>query len=525
MSATSHTRAVALTGITGSVINVEAAVTSQLPGFNIIGLPDASIAEAKQRIRVACQASGLQLSSRVITVNLSPAELPKFGSGFDLSIALAALSASGSAAFHSRFRDTVHIGELGLDGSVRETSGTLATVRVAAEAGFSLVMVPAERFAEATLVPNIRIVPVASLTEAVEWHTLLDPTDYEHVLLERAHLRAAKDLDPAQKNTDLAGDMCDVVGHESVIEALTIAAAGGHHVSMSGPPGTGKTMLASRLPGLLPDLSEEAALEVTAIHSLSHPAAKSGLIRRPPLEAPHHTATVAAMVGTGSRHVIPGMATRASHGVLFLDEAPEFAPAVLETLRQPLESGTITLHRARLTVTLPARFLLVLASNPCPCGNAGVVGKSCRCSGGALRRYQARISGPLRDRLDMTLLVDTPSTHRLVSSGPVTRYGSSSRELRERVHDARTRSHKRLQRTPWSLNSAVSSAWLHHPENRLSSRTTRKLDEALLDGRVSMRGYDRTLRMAWTIADLEGEPVPSATHVIRASALRFGDHS
>lgn len=525
MTSTSRTRAVALTGITGAVINVEAAVTSQLPGFNIIGLPDASIAEAKQRIRVACQASGLQLSSRVITVNLSPAELPKFGSGFDLSIALAALSASGSAGFHSRFEDTVHIGELGLDGSVRRTSGTLATVRVAALAGFSHVMVPAESFSEAALVPGVRIIPVSSLSEAVIWHGLGDPAENEEALIARAQRMAETSGRHGLSNAPAEGDMSEVVGHESVIEALTIAAAGGHHLSLSGPPGTGKTMLASRLPGLLPDLSEEAALEVTAIHSLSDLAGESGLIRRPPLEAPHHTATVAAMVGTGSRHVVPGMVTRASHGVLFLDEAPEFSPAVLDTLRQPLESGTITLHRARLKVTLPARFLLVTASNPCPCGNAGAFGKHCRCSGGTLRRYQARISGPLWDRLDMSLLVDAPSPHLVASPGSMTRYGSSSPELRARVADARNRTAKRLQNTPWCLNSAVSAAWLHQPENQLSSRTTRKLDEALHDGRVSMRGYDRTLRMAWTIADLEGESVPSATHVARASALRFGVHA
>ncbi|WP_400999090.1 YifB family Mg chelatase-like AAA ATPase [Agromyces sp. GXQ0307] len=519
-----RTRAIALVGLAGSVVEVEADLSSQLPAFVIIGLPDTALGEARERVRSAATNAGCALPSRRLTVNLSPAALPKHGSAFDLAIGLSCLAAAGTVDPESVAR-FVHLGELGLDGRLRPTHGILPAVHAAVRAGHERIMVPVANAAEARLVPGAEIVAVATLREAVERHGgRLGPEP----------LRLGAAAEPAERATAAVpapapeGDLADVIGGDEPIQALLVAAAGGHHLLLTGPPGAGKTMLASRLPGILPDLSAEAALEVASLRSLAgHPIGET-LSVRPPFEAPHHTASSAAMVGGGSRVIRPGAAARASHGVLFLDEAPEFPARVLDALRQPLESGRISIHRANSVATFPARFQLVLAANPCPCGGGDSPDEGCTCPPATKRRYFARISGPLLDRVDLRLWVHRVTPTRLMMDRdrvhePGARPAVTSREAREKVLRARETAARRLAGTPWRTNAEMPGPWLRgegglHP----GSVATRALDLSLERGGVTMRGYDRVLKVAWTIADLEGAERPTDEHVGRALAMRMG---
>ncbi|HEU4466795.1 MAG TPA: YifB family Mg chelatase-like AAA ATPase [Agromyces sp.] len=511
-----RTRSIALVGLAGSVVEVEADLSSQLPAFVIIGLPDAALGEARERVRSAATNAGCPLPSRRLTVNLSPAALPKQGSGFDLAIAMACLAAAGTIDPISVER-FVHLGELGLDGRLRPTHGILPAVLAAARAGLERVMVPTANAPEARLVPGIEVVGVTSLLEAAVRHG----GRFDDAAL-AAEPVLADDVDAAE-DPDRApvGDLADVVGNPQAIDALLTAAAGGHHLLLAGPPGAGKTMLASRLPGILPDLTPDAALEVASLRSLAGRRVGETLSVRPPFEAPHHTASAAAMVGGGSRVIRPGAAARASHGVLFLDEAPEFPSAVLDALRQPLESGEISIHRANAVATYPARFQLVLAANPCPCGGGDSPNDGCTCPPAAKRRYFARISVPLLDRVDLQLWVNriTPATLRM----PLEAGRMTSATARAIVDRARRAAADRLAGTPWRTNSEVPGPWLRgeggmHP----GGRATRALDASLERGSVTMRGYDRVLKTAWTIADLEGADRPRAEHVGRALGMRRG---
>lgn len=508
--AVARTRAVALTGVDGALVEIEADLANGLPAFTIIGLPDAALGEAKDRVRAAATNSGVELPNRKLTVNLSPASLPKHGSGFDVGIAVAALATTGMLAL-DRVAETVHIGELSLDGRLRPVAGVLPAVLAARRSGARLVVVPWGNRDEAELVPGIRVEGAATLRDVLALHGAeLDPP--------------AEPADPiaapiVADDAPFSGDLSDVIGHREAIEALQVAAVGGHHLMMLGPPGAGKTLLASRLTGLLPDLEPDAAIEVSSVRSLAGLGVGSRLVTRPPFEAPHHSATMASLVGGGSGLIRPGAVSRAAHGVLFLDEAPEFSGAVLDALRQPLETGEITIHRARSVARFPARFQLVLAANPCPCGQSGTGDAECTCTPNTRRRYLARLSGPLLDRVDLRLTVRRVSAVQLTGE---TEGALTSAQARARVVAARERTRARWGDEGWMLNAHVPGTPLRGPRWRLAPHDRSLLDRALERGAITMRGYDRVLRVAWSIADLEGDDRPRSEHIGRALFLRKG---
>lgn len=504
-----RTYSIALMGVGGSLVEIEADLANGLPGMSLIGLPDRALGEAADRVKSAIVNSGLSLPARKLTINLSPAALPKQGSGFDLGIALSVLGAV-SVVPSTSLSGTVHFGELSLDGRLRPTAGVLPAVIAARKAGFHRVMVPVGNVDEANLVPDMEVIPVISLRHAAILHGAeLEPIETRPLLTNELVSNSPQDV---------SVDLADVIGNHAAVDALVVAAAGGHHLIMLGPPGAGKTMLAARLPGILPDLETDEALDVASIASLSGAGLMRTLPTRPPLEAPHHGTTMAAMVGGGSGTIKPGAVARASGGVLFLDEAPEFPATVLDALRQPLESGTVTIQRASGTAIFPARFQLILAANPCPCGRFGVSDQDCTCSPTIRRRYLGRLSGPLLDRIDVHLTVDRVSA--VIGACLDSPYLSSA-QAKEKVVRSRAVARDRLTDTGWAVNAHVSGAYLRSTL-RLSRHVTSGLDRALERGQITMRGYDRVLRVAWTLADLDGTTTPTSEHLSRALFLRKG---
>jgi magnesium chelatase family protein len=499
-----RTRAVGLVGLVGHVVEVEAHLAPALPAFVLVGLPDASLSEARDRVRAAVGSTGLTWPNRRITVNLTPAALPKSGPAFDLAVAVSVLAAA-ELLDATRAVRAVHLGELGLDGRLRPVRGVLPAVAAAVDAGFPDVVVPEADVAEAALVPGARVVGCRTLAEVV--HRYGGSAAVPEVPPVPA-LRTAPD-----RRSD-AGDLADVLGQSQARTAVEVAAAGAHHLLLVGPPGAGKTMLASRLPGLLPDLDEAEAVEVTTVHSVAgtfDPA--HGLLRRPPFEDPHHTATSASIIGGGAGVARPGAASRAHRGVLLLDEAPEFPSSVLQTLRQPLEHGEVVLHRARGAARYPARFQLVLAANPCPCGRAVGKGLACTCTSLDRRRYFGRISGPLLDRVDVQ--VEVPAVRRAELRG----VAEDTATVAARVAAARAAQAGRWAGTPWRVNAEVPGRVLRE-RLRPDPGMLRLVDEALDRGTLTLRGADRVLRIAWTLADVAGRAAPHAGDVGAAVALR-----
>ncbi|MEV0292953.1 YifB family Mg chelatase-like AAA ATPase [Nocardia sp. NPDC050710] len=489
---------VAVTGVDGQLVEIEADIGQGLPSVNLVGLPDTALQESRNRVRSAVANTGEKWPDGRVVLALSPATLPKVGSVYDLALAIAVLDAAGTVP-SERLAKTVLLGELALDGRVRRVRGILPAVIAARNAGWATVIVPESALAEAGLVEGIEVFGAISLRAVVAW------LRGEGALLEP---------DGVPPDTERrGGDLSEVAGQDEARWALEVAAAGGHHLLLTGPPGIGKTMLAQRLPGLLPPLSESESLEVTAIHSMA--GALSGdhpLITVPPFVAPHHSTSVTAMVGGGSGSARPGAVSRAHRGVLFLDECAEIGTKVLEAMRTPLEEGEVRIARRDGVARYPARFQLVLAANPCPCAPARDV--DCICAPLARRRYLGKLSGPLMDRIDIWVQM-----HGQAGAAFRAETAESSAVVRERVAAARQAAAHRWHEYGWRTNAEVPGHILRQ-RFRLPREAVAPVEAALRLGRMSARGADRAIRVAWTISDLRGTDLPTAQDVLLALNFR-----
>ncbi|OBK72408.1 YifB family Mg chelatase-like AAA ATPase [Mycobacterium sp. 1274761.0] len=489
---------VAVQGLEGEIVEIEAHIASGLPGVHLVGLPDTALQESRDRVRAAITNCGSDWPKTRLTLALSPATLPKMGSVYDLALAVAVLSADGRKPW-PRLEKTVLLGELALDGRVRPVKGVLPAVLTAKRQGWPAAVVPIHNLREASLIDGIEVLGARTLGQLKAW------------LSGKAQLAERVEAPTAVRQDDT--DLADVVGQTHARFAIEVAAAGAHHITLTGPPGVGKTMLAQRLPGLLPGLTPDEALEVTAIHSVAGLlSGDTPLITRPPFVAPHHTSSVAALVGGGSGMARPGAVSRAHRGVLFLDEYAEVSTNALEALRTPLEDGEIRLARRDGVARYPARFQLVLASNPCPCASPDPC--DCVCTSAAKRRYVTKLSGPLADRVDLQVVM-----HRERAGAFTAEAGESTATVRERVRAAREVAADRWQPYGIRTNAEVSGVLLRR-RFRLGAQAMQPVKTASDRGVLSIRGVDRTLRVAWTLADLAGRTAPGVEDVKTALSFR-----